>query len=266
MISRRARSPWLVALCIAAFVGLGLLGTRSLGLLESLELATYDAVLRLRPAAPAADPRIVLISITEADIQRLGGWPVPDGILARALEIVGRHEPRAVGLDIYRDVPVPPGTEQLDVVFRSDPRIVVVTKFGEGPSSGVRPPAALQDSDQVGFNDILVDPGGIVRRGLLFLDDGQTAVHSFALRLALRYLEREGIGPQADPQSPISCAWDVPRSTRSSRTTAATWVPTRADTSSSSTSKGPVTPSVRSSSARSWQDSSSPRQSGTKSC
>src|SRR5262245_34368514 len=201
-MSRRRRPPWFVALCIAAVVGLGLLGTRSLGLLESLELATYDALLRLRPSAPAPDPRIVLVSITEADIQRLGGWPVPDGVLARALEIVGRHEPRAVGLDIYRDVPVPPGTEQLDVVFRSDPRIVVVTKFGEGASSGVRPPAALRETDQVGFNDIIVDPGGIVRRGLLFLDDGQTAIHSFALRLALRYLEREGVGPQADPQRP----------------------------------------------------------------
>jgi adenylate cyclase len=158
--------------------------------------------MRLRPDAPAPDTRVVLISITEADIQRLGGWPVPDGILARTLRIVGGHEPRAIGLDIYRDVPVPPGTDELDVVFRGDPRIVVVTKFGEGASSGVRPPAALRDSDQVGFNDILVDPGGIVRRGLLFLDDGQTVVHSFALRLALRYLAQEGVGAQADPQRP----------------------------------------------------------------
>jgi len=36
---------------------------------------------------------------------------------------------------------------------------------------GIPPPPILKDTDQHGFNDIIVDPGGIVRRGLLFLDD-----------------------------------------------------------------------------------------------
>jgi CHASE2 domain-containing sensor protein len=38
-----------------------------------------------------------------------------------------------------------------------------------------------------------------VRRALLFLDDGQTVLYSFPLRLALLYLEKEGVGLGADP-------------------------------------------------------------------
>ncbi len=203
-MSSRARSPLVVTGLVILVVGLGVWGLRSAGFLEALELAAYDSFLRLRPAEPARDPRIVLVTITERDIQNQGGWPLPDGVLAKALETLLQHEPRAIGLDIYRDVPVPPGTDRLNEAFRRDRRITVVTKFGEGPSQGVRPPAVLQNTEQVGFNDIIVDPGGTVRRGLLFLDDGQTTVYSFALRLALLYLQAEGVTPQADPSDPGS--------------------------------------------------------------
>ena len=75
-------------------------------------------------------------------------------------------------------------------------------KYGGDEKPGIPPPAALKDTDQVGFNDIMVDPGGIVRRGLLFLDDGKKVYYSFALRLALLYLRSEGILPQPDAVNP----------------------------------------------------------------
>ncbi|HEU5311412.1 MAG TPA: CHASE2 domain-containing protein, partial [Candidatus Eisenbacteria bacterium] len=169
--------------------------------LEPGELGTYDAFLRARAAARerGADPRILIVTVTERDIQDLGAWPLPDGILARTIEALRALGPRAIGLDIYRDVPVPPGSADLDEALRRDQRVIVVTKFAEGSSSGVRPPAALQGTEQVGFNDVVVDPGGTVRRALLFLDDGQTVLYSFPLRLALLYLEKEGAGLGADP-------------------------------------------------------------------
>ena len=64
------------------------------------------------------------------------------------------------------------------------------------------PPPVLADSQQVGFTDMLADPGGIVRRGFLFMDDGVSVYYSLALRLALLYLQQEGVGPQADPENP----------------------------------------------------------------
>jgi adenylate cyclase len=177
------------------------MGARSLGLLEAFELVAYDAYIRLRPADPSPNARIALVTIGERDILA-SGWPLSDEILARAIEVVARHEPRAIGLDIYRDVPVTPGHRRLEAVLAAEPRVITVMKFAEGGSSGVRPPPALRDTEQVGFNDILVDPGGVVRRGLLFLDDGTTTSYSLALRLALLYLQAHGVVPQADSDNP----------------------------------------------------------------
>jgi adenylate cyclase len=189
--------PVLVAIAVAAFV----LGLRGVRLLESAELDLYDRFLRIRAPAQDAvpDPRIVIVTITERDIQELGTWPLPDGVLAQSLGTLLALGPRAIGLDVYRDVPVAPGTLELDFILRGSNPIVVVTKFADGSSAGVGPPRVVKGTEKVGFNDIVVDSGGIVRRGLLFLDDGQTALYSFALRLALHYLEPEGLGLGADP-------------------------------------------------------------------
>ena len=179
------------------------MAARDFGLLEAIELVAYDAYIRLRPTDPSPSTRISLVTVSERDIQAYG-WPLSDEVLARTIEEVTRHEPRTIGLDIYRDVPIMPGRRKLEAVLAAEPRVIAAMKFAEGPSSGVRPPRVLQDTERVGFNDILVDPGGVVRRGLLFLDDGSAVSYSFALRLALGYLQAHGVAPQADPHDP---AW-----------------------------------------------------------
>jgi adenylate cyclase len=199
---RPTHSSLRAVVAVALLVAVVVVGGRRLGLLESVELSTYDWFIRMRPADPPPDPRITLVTVTEADIPTSGGWPLSDDVLARVIEQVARHGPRAIGVDMYRDVPVPPGTENLNRVLAGQPRVVVVMKFGEGASSGVRPPPVLKDTEQVGFNDIVVDPGGVVRRALLFLDDGQTSVSAFALRLALLYLQGEGVTAQPAPENP----------------------------------------------------------------
>src|SRR5262249_42295105 len=142
------------------------------------------------------------VTITERDINAQGSWPLPDGVLARAVEALAQHQPRAIGLDIYRDVPVPPGTERLQRVLERDSRVVGVRKFRDAASHRIAAHPALREANRVGFNDILVDPGGTVRRGLLFLDDGSTTAYAFALQLALLYLKAEGVSPRPDPVNP----------------------------------------------------------------
>ena len=193
--------PRAIAALVTVAMTVSVLAARATGVLEPAELAAYDALVRtqvaLRRVPP--DPRIVIVTVTEADIQDQGTWPLPDGVLARTLEAILALEPRAIGIDIYRDVPVAPGTAELDAVLRRDPRIIAVTKFADGSSAGVRPPAALKGTEQVGFNDIVIDAGGTIRRALLFLDDGQTVMYSFGLRLVLLYLAQENIGLGPDP-------------------------------------------------------------------
>jgi adenylate cyclase len=110
--------------------------------------------------------------------------------------------PRAIGVDIYRDLPVAKGHRELADILTKNPSIIAVMKFGGAGQASVPPPAALRGTEQVGFNDVLVDRDGVVRRGLLFLDDGEHTAYSFSLRLALLYLEKEGIMPQPDPANP----------------------------------------------------------------
>ena len=88
------------------------------------------------------------------------------------------------------------------MVLRSHPNIVTVTKVGLTTETSVPPPAVLRDTEQVGFSDVLVDPGGTVRRGLLFLDQEESTFYSFAYRLALLYLQAENIGPRPDATHP----------------------------------------------------------------
>ena len=55
-------------------------------------------------------------------------------------------------------------------------------KHSEDGSLGVRPPRVLKNTERVGFSDLLVDPGGVVRRALLFMDDGDATLYSLSLR------------------------------------------------------------------------------------
>lgn len=183
----------------AVLVFLSVMGLRLLGGLEFLELAAHDLFIRWQPEVGRTEPRIVLIEITEEDIHRLGEWPMSDGNLARALTLLLEMKPAAVGFDIFRDMPVPPGTEMLESVLSGSASLVAVWKFGNG---GILPPPSVRDAERIGFNDVLVDPGGIVRRGLLFLDDGKEVFYSFSLRLALILLESRGITPASGHSNP----------------------------------------------------------------
>lgn len=192
-------SQFIVALFISGLVFFIIIGLRVVGSLEFLELAAYDWFVRLQPKVSLPDHRIILIGISERDIRSQGRWPLTDATLAEALAILVRHKPRAIGIDIFRDISVPPGREKLDSILMENPNIISVTTFGKG---GVPPPEVVKNTDQIGFNDVLVDPGGTVRRGLLFMDDGKKTFYSFALRLSMIYLRSKGIVPQPDPVSP----------------------------------------------------------------
>jgi adenylate cyclase len=113
------------------------------------------------------------------------------------------HGAAAVGVDFYRDVLIPPGSEQLEAVLRGDPRIVMVHLVSEGDKPAVPPPAVLRGTDQVGYSDQKLDRDDTVRRAVLYLDDDDGTQHlSLALQVALRYLVPRGVGFGTDPEDP----------------------------------------------------------------
>lgn len=190
------------SLVAGTLVFLVLFGFRTTGSLQILELAVYDWQIRIRPVPQLAEPRVVVVTVTEEDIRKLGEWPLSDALLATTLEKLIEEGARGIGLDIYRDYPVPPGHDLLEQAFSNHKQIIAPMKFPNANSPGVRPPEVLSGSEQVGFTDMIVDPGGTVRRGLLFLDDGKNLYYSLPLRVALNYLAEKGIPVQGDSANP----------------------------------------------------------------
>jgi adenylate cyclase len=191
-----------IRLVTGLLCGLVIIGIRSTGLLQQLELNTYDWLLRSRPAQTLSAPRIAYITISEEDIRRQGRWPITDKTLVQALRLLLSYQPRAIGVDFYRDIEVPPGHKELIALLPKHPRIIMISQLGGGTVARIPPPAVLQGSQQVGFNDILVDPDGLIRRALLFQDDGDDVATAFALKLATLYLAQDGIAPEQDPVVP----------------------------------------------------------------
>ncbi len=201
VVYKSRQLPFVTGTLICLFVFLAIVSLHNTGNLERLELAAYDWYIRLRPALPIPNSRIVLVGITESDIHAQGRWPLSDATLAQVLTKLTQYEPRAIGVNIYRDVDVPPGHAELEEVLIQHDTIIMPMFSGDGRKS-IAPPSVLADTEQVGFVDILVDPDGTVRRGLLFVGNENTIYYAFALRLVLLYLQAEGVFSQSDPDNP----------------------------------------------------------------
>ncbi|MGF1673342.1 MAG: CHASE2 domain-containing protein, partial [Rivularia sp. (in: cyanobacteria)] len=182
-------------LITASSVVFCILVLRWLGLLQSSEWTALDQFFQLRPIERYQE-RITIVAIDEASLQELGSWPVSDDKVAELLQKIKAYQPRAIGLDIYRDLPVSSGSENLEKIFKSTPNLVGIELLSDNQNDRVRPPSILSQKNQVGFNNVVVDSDGKVRRGLLYLHIDNNAYESFALKLARLYLKSEGITPK----------------------------------------------------------------------
>ncbi|MGB3492949.1 MAG: CHASE2 domain-containing protein [Elainellaceae cyanobacterium] len=185
------RRVWLTASGVAVAV----ISLRLFGVFQTVELAALDQMFQWRPVEEP-DDRIVIVGIDDDDIRNLGTWPITDEVMAQLLSQIQTYSPRAIGLDIYRDLPVMPGSDQLVSLYGEMPNLVGIEKLPDAYSVGIQPPEVLDDIDQIGFNNVLVDIDGKVRRSLLFWTaEGETHT-SFALRLSQMYLAEDGIRPR----------------------------------------------------------------------
>ncbi len=177
----------LPAMLAGATVTLLNLGVQRFGWLQSWELGSFDSLVRLQPDA-GPDPRLLIVGITEADIQALGRFPVSDGAIAQTLTKLQKYHPKVIGLDLYRDLPQPPGHEELLAKLKA-PNIVAIAKMSDAESPGVPAPPGIP-RDRVGFNDFVLDADGVVRRNLISVwKPDKTTVFSFSVQLARLYLK-----------------------------------------------------------------------------
>jgi CHASE2 domain-containing sensor protein len=180
---------FLVATFVCGMSVAGILVLRNFGILQSLELSAFDYLVRLRPAEKP-DPRILVVAITESDIQRRKEWPLSDRTLAQLLTKLEKLQPRVIGLDIFRDFPVKTGYEELLPHLRNS-RLIGTCAASERGQKDVSAPSGVP-SERLGFSDMVVDDDGILRRHLLAMQPEQKSTcrttESLSFQLALHYL------------------------------------------------------------------------------
>jgi CHASE2 domain-containing sensor protein/CheY-like chemotaxis protein/nitrogen-specific signal transduction histidine kinase len=180
---------WLPLFLTAPAVAVLAIAIQATGTFQLLEWATYDLFFRLRPAEPVEN-RLLLVTIDESDIQAVGHWPLPDATLTQVIATLQRHQPAAIGLDLYRDLPIDPGHESWVKLMESSPNLIGVEK---ATGQTIQPPPTLRKQDQIALTDIVDDADGKVRRVLLSYTTSNGIQQSLGCRLALMYLAQRNI-------------------------------------------------------------------------
>ena len=196
------------------------MGVRLLGLLQGMELAVFDQMMRSRRAEPL-DDRMVLVTVGRDDIayqdeqgfQRQGS--LADEALAQLLTKLQPHQPRVIGVDIYlpselkgnRDGEQKPTLsgnlhnqnvastqDSFRDVLRRSKNLVAVCEVGGGQQdlSAIAPPAEVP-LERVGFSNIPYDADQRVRRQLVGMspDTVCDTSQSLSTQLVAGYLAPE---------------------------------------------------------------------------
>ncbi|MDJ0719031.1 MAG: CHASE2 domain-containing protein [Prochloraceae cyanobacterium] len=192
---------------------------RYLGVLQNLELSTYDLMLQTFPLEtksfnkPIVDERIVLVTLTEEELRESGEPIVSDNTLVNLIEEIKKQQPAVIGLDIIRDLPVPKSTltpkqnqksrTSLINLLENTPVIAVEkTPSGSRKTFIAPPPVSFELRSAV---DSPVDSDGVYRRSFLYArlkekSDGYwDYLPSFSLAVSLSYLEKKGINLEDTP-------------------------------------------------------------------
>ncbi len=189
----------------SAIVTILLLGMQRLGVFEPLELKIFDSLTTIRPD-PGTDPRIIVVAVTEADLQKLQHWPLTGEVLDRLLLKLESYQPRVMGLDIFRDFPQEPGHAQLLQHLRSNEHIISICRYADADDPATPPPSGVAP-EQVGFSDVALDDDGVIRRSLLSISPESASAcatpFSLALQVSLPYLANKGIAMQSTPNKEL---------------------------------------------------------------
>ncbi|MDX2212934.1 MAG: CHASE2 domain-containing protein [Oculatellaceae cyanobacterium bins.114] len=191
---------------------------RQLGGLEGAELNAYDQLVRSRQSKDF-DHRLLVVGISETDIQTRNEFPIQDGTLAQLLDRLLENQPRAIGIDIARDVPQGNNRDALLQILEESDLIAATCVLSSKDDPGIAPPPGVPD-DRVGFADFPKDNLGVIRRIALVSSPGisdypivnpslcsdvnaDLQPPSLSLLLSLMYLEREGIAATEAPNGDI---------------------------------------------------------------
>lgn len=185
---------------------------RLCGMLQASELWFFDQMM-LFPFIPTEkqDDRLLIIEVTKQDIddqkeEDRRGSLTNEKLFQILNKLVSdpQNQPRAIGLDIYRDY-ITKNHGKLSNLLAKNPRIFGVCNVGlPDPNNlhakyGVAPPPEIP-VDRLGFSDFVSDSEGLVRRQLLSMDiehsshcqtQGKSVKNALSFVLAQHYLNKQ---------------------------------------------------------------------------
>mgnify|MGYP000148812867 CR=1 FL=1 len=179
------------------------MGVRYMSWLERWELSAFDWLMRMRPGE-LIDPRILVIEITEDDLNKYVGNKyekqiLRDATLATLIQKLEKYKPLAIGLDLHRYQPRPPGRKDLITILQQNQNILTVCAYSSSdPNYAPLPELKDRVKEKFGFSDLDNDDNGIVRRQVLSYDPSKTSYsstcttpYSFSFYLAKRFLQAQ---------------------------------------------------------------------------
>ena len=199
-----------ILLAISLLVSGLIIFGQSLGWLQASELAAYNRLMQSRPIEEP-DPRLLIVGADEGDLQKYGD-PIPDGVFAEVLAVLNQYDPKAIGLDNYRNIPTSGRAELLQELNRND-KIITVCFFSiQNVDDSIPPPEIKREGATSGFVDVYNDDDihssdPTLRRYLLSktsnpIEEASKCEtdYSFAILLIDKYLQADGQEVRWDKQ------------------------------------------------------------------
>jgi len=206
------RAKVLTAAIATVLTSAFVLSTRQMGVFVLGELAIYDQLASAQPDL-GPDPRLLLVEITESDLQSLKVNIPNDKSVATVIANIQQHKPALIGLDLLRNVPHSPGEDLLKKSLEAE-NIIAITKIGKEVEGDIIAPPTGMSREQVSFSDIVVDSDRRVRRALIHssspdesskgesknadssVNTAEPRMSSLSINLAIGYLEKYQIFPK----------------------------------------------------------------------
>ncbi|MCC0175870.1 CHASE2 domain-containing protein [Waterburya agarophytonicola K14] len=171
-------------------------------MIHNIELANYDLLFYIQQQEPI-DRRITLIEWDENSINTLQESIISDNTLNLLLNKVLRHNPITLGLDLYRDIPVPSfkldreaniqAYNSLSRTFMNNSNIIGIQKI---VFPKIEPTPVLAKNGRVAASDLYQDLDVRVRKAYTFpnidVDGNPTEIPYIGVALAYQYLAKDG--------------------------------------------------------------------------
>jgi len=182
--SGRYRKQFVAGL-ITLITSMGILGLRELGAWQAIELKGFDYLFQLRPQA-SIDDRLIVVEISEDDIQRKGKWPWSDQLFADLINKINDANAVVIVVDKYLDIPIGEGRKNLVEAIKKAKNVVNVTFLEQADRRGIEIGKDLADISYQGFANFVTDAGLVVRRALIAVDYDSLGLQAVKLYLAAK--------------------------------------------------------------------------------